>query len=117
MFSMEKERQDFLDTARIALLYDLYGALLTDKANETLSLYLNEDWTISEIAEFLSVSRQAVYDSLQRSLEHLERYEANLHLYAQREQRLKLLDALEDDLLNGRNDDARRHIGILRGSL
>lgn len=98
MVNMEKGWQEIWDKTRLALLYDLYGALLTEKANASMSLYLNEDWTISEIAESLSISRQAVHDSLQRSQEHLEHYEASLGVLARFEQQKTLLDALDDAL-------------------
>ncbi len=75
---MDKNWQEVLDKNRAVHLLDLYGSLLTERAEETLSLYLNEDWSISEIASNLAISRQAVHDSLQRSLEHLERFEEKL---------------------------------------
>lgn len=117
MVTMEKERQEILDKTRIALLYDFYGTLLTDKANESLSLYLNEDWTISEIASTLSISRQAVHDSLQRSLEHLERYEASLGLLEQHERLNDIADALEDAWKNNNREEAQKQLRALRENL
>ena len=48
-------------------LFDLYGKLLSSAQYEVASLYFNEDLTISEIAENLKITRQAVYDSLKKS--------------------------------------------------
>ncbi len=117
MFTMEKELQELKEVTRIALLYDIYGTLLTDKANESMSLYLNEDWSMSEIAEALSVSRQAVYDSLKRSLDHLERYEEQLGLYARYKKISGLLDALEEDIRDGKKEEALSHTAEIRRSL
>ena len=41
--------------------------LLTDKQREIMSLYYKEDFSLSEIAEELSVSRAAVNDHIKRS--------------------------------------------------
>lgn len=82
---MEKNWQEVLDKNRYVYLLDIYGSLLTERSRETLSLYFNEDWSVSEIAVYFSISRQAVYDSLQRGLEHLDRFEAQLAVYGSRE--------------------------------
>jgi len=42
-----------------AYLLDIYGELLTDKQNLAMNLFYNEDLSMSEIAQELSVSRQA----------------------------------------------------------
>ena len=41
-------------------LFDTYGALLSRGQQDIMSSYLQNDLTISEIAENLNVSRQAV---------------------------------------------------------
>ena len=63
-------------TVRMALLFDYYGDLLTDKQREYFDLYYREDLSLSEIAENEGVSRQAVRDMLVRAegiLEDTER--------------------------------------------
>ncbi|MBP2653162.1 MAG: putative DNA-binding protein [Firmicutes bacterium] len=65
---------------RIGLLYDFYGALLTDKQQRCLEMhYLNDD-SLGEIARANAVSRQAVYDILRRAEQILEDYELKLGL-------------------------------------
>lgn len=66
---------------RVGLLYDLYGELLTAHQRQLVELYYFDDWSLAEVAEELSVSRQAVHDNLKRSEEQLEHYESVLHLY------------------------------------
>ena len=68
-------------TTRINYLYDFYHSLLTEKQRAYVELYYLEDYTFSEIAETLDVTRQAVYDNLKRTKDLLEDYETNLELY------------------------------------
>ncbi len=107
MVAMDKNWQEVLDKNRMVFLLDTYGGLLTDKARETLSLYLNEDWSITEIGDELGVSRQAVHDSLQRGLEHLERFEEQLGIASTNEKLRSKLRALEQLLEDGRLSEAK----------
>ena len=76
---------------RTNLLFDLYGDLITDKRSQALRLYLEEDLSLSEIAEATGVSRQAVHDGILRAEAKLEEYERTLGLAAKREERIRLL--------------------------
>lgn len=67
-------------TKRVNDLIDLYGNLLTANQLNILELYYMEDLSLKEIAEELNVSRNAVHDSLKRSLITLEDYEEKLNL-------------------------------------
>lgn len=68
------------ETTRVNLLYNFYHSLLTKKQSRYLDLYYVEDFSLSEIAEQLQVSRQAVLDNLHRSVNLLESYEKELSL-------------------------------------
>ncbi|KRK79995.1 YlxM family DNA-binding protein [Companilactobacillus nodensis] len=68
------------ETTKINLLYNFYHSLLTKKQNQYINLYYVEDFSLSEIAEQLDVSRQAVMDNLHRSVSLLESFEAELGL-------------------------------------
>ncbi|MCL1872864.1 MAG: YlxM family DNA-binding protein [Clostridiales bacterium] len=65
---------------QIALLFDFYGALLTAKQQEAVQLFYESDFSLSEIAREFQISRQAVYDLLQRSETILLDYENRLGL-------------------------------------
>jgi len=67
-------------TKRVNDLIDLYGNLLTVNQLNILELYYMEDLSLKEISEELNVSRNAVHDSLKRSLISLEDYEEKLKL-------------------------------------
>ena len=51
----------------LAKLFDAYGVLLSEGQQKIMSFYLNDDFTISEIAENLNISRQAVMDSISKA--------------------------------------------------
>lgn len=97
---MDKDWQEFLDKDRYLNLFDIYGDLLTDRLKEILSLYLNEDWSLTEISDYLNISRQAVYDSLQRGFLHLDRYEETVQHYTMQEDLRHKLQLLQDALVN-----------------
>lgn len=62
------------------LLFDVYGSLLTDKQQQALALTYNEDYSLTEIAGMLGISRQAVFDSVRRAEELLQSYDEKLGL-------------------------------------
>ena len=52
---------------RMALLYDFYGDVLTDRQKEFYDLYYNEDLSLGEIAENYGITRQGVRDVIVRA--------------------------------------------------
>ncbi|MEN6389417.1 MAG: YlxM family DNA-binding protein [Syntrophomonas sp.] len=65
---------------RVIMLKDFYGSLLTDRQQDVIHLYYENDWSLAEIAGSMNVSRQAVHDLLRRSEAALEDYEQRLGL-------------------------------------
>lgn len=61
-------------------LFDFYGPLLTERQRKLLSLYCEEDLSLSEIAAQEGISRQGVYDAVHRGASQLEAYERQLGL-------------------------------------
>ena len=45
----------------MALLLDVYGDMLTEKQKDTLTLYYDEDLSLTEIAENTGITRQGVH--------------------------------------------------------
>ncbi len=68
------------DLARVAMLMDFYGSLLTARQAEVLDLHFNSDLSLTEIAEDLRVSRQAVHDAIRTGRDRLEGFESKLGL-------------------------------------
>ena len=52
---------------QIAVLLDYYGDLLTEKQRDFISLYYDEDLSLSEIAENEGITRQGVRDAIKRA--------------------------------------------------
>ena len=67
------------DALTMALLYDYYGELLTEKQRTCFDLYYNQDLSLSEIAEDLGVTRQGVHDTPRRSSGTLKKRPAASH--------------------------------------
>ena len=64
----------------ISMLYDFYGDLLTEKQQEVIELYYNEDLSLAEIAAHSGITRQGVLDIIKRSKQTLIDYEEKLQL-------------------------------------
>ena len=56
-----------MDSLEMILLFDYYGDLLTDRQKQCFDMHYNQDLSLGEIAQELSISRQAVYDNLSRA--------------------------------------------------
>jgi len=57
---------------RMAMLFDFYGDLLTDRQKEFYDLYYNDDLSLAEIAENYEITRQGVRDIIVRAERTLE---------------------------------------------
>ena len=64
----------------LTCLLDFYGPLLTEHRREVLRLYCEEDLSLAEIAEQLSITRQGVSDALQKGRRQLMDCEEKLGL-------------------------------------
>ena len=63
------------DKLSMSLLFDLYGALLTEKQRDCFDLHYNQDLTLAEIAENMGTTRQGVHDAVTRAEAQLLRLE------------------------------------------
>jgi len=98
---------------RIAALFDIYSDLLTEKQQEAVSLFYEEDCSLSEIAESFSSTRQAVNDLLKRTLAVMERYESSLGLLAQQQKRAAAANELEKLLMQSGLSQEMRNRALL----
>ena len=64
----------------IALLFDFYGELLTEKQRNVVEMYYNDDLSLAEIAESENITRQGVRDSIKRAEAQMLELEDKLHL-------------------------------------
>lgn len=68
--------------ARIQLnmLLDFYGPLLTEHRQEVMRLYCEEDLSQQEIADQMEITRQGVFDAINKAKKQLVDYEEKLGL-------------------------------------
>ena len=62
----------------VSILCEIYGKLLTEKQQEFMEDYYNNDLSLSEIAENNNITRQAVRDILKKGEKKLFEYEEKL---------------------------------------
>jgi len=72
---------------RMNMLFDFYGTLLTKKQADCFSMRYIDDYSLTEIAQELDASPQAVVDFVKRAITSLERYEVHLGLVRKHEER------------------------------
>ena len=65
---------------KISILCQIYGKLLTEKQYQVLDDYYNNDLSLSEIAENLNITRQAVRDNIKKGEHKLFEYEEKLNV-------------------------------------
>ena len=86
----------------ISMLYDFYGQLLTAKQQEILKLYHEDNFSLSEIAEDLGISRQGVHDAVKKAEKALHEYESKLGLvnkFLETEEAVTAIDSEIDQLM------------------
>lgn len=92
---------------RMALLFDFYGDLLTDRQKEFYDLYYNEDLSLAEIAENYGISRQGVRDVIVRAEAAMTEIEDKTHIirrFKQTQKDLASIEEIADRLLKAVND-------------
>ena len=101
--------------ARESLLYDFYGALLTDKKRQVMELYHEDDMSLAELAGEMGISRAAVFDSLKSAELQLEKYEEKLGLLAKYEKSVFLAERADAVISKASLDpeDAEKLRGII----
>lgn len=87
-------------------LFTYYGNLLNKVSKDLMLNYIDEDLSISEIANLYGISRQAVHDKIKRNLLKLDNYERELNLISNSKIIQTKLDEIKYELkrLNIDND-------------
>jgi predicted DNA-binding protein YlxM (UPF0122 family) len=104
----------------ISLLYDFYGQLLSAQQQKAVSLYYNDDLSLSEIALELNITRQGVRDSVKRAETQLYLYESKLGLmerFGKVERGLHEIERLAAELKEEYNKQKAERIVALAASL
>jgi uncharacterized protein len=82
----------------VVRLFDAYAGLLTERQQTILRLYYHDDFSLGEIATRAGVTRQAVFDSLRRSVSVLWRFEQRVGVLAERDRHARARQILNERL-------------------
>ncbi|XMB71815.1 sigma factor-like helix-turn-helix DNA-binding protein [Mycoplasmatota bacterium WC30] len=91
---------DLKEKIRLSLLYDIYSELLTEKQQAYFEYYYQKDYSLSEISEILSVSRNAVHMQLKNVVNHLENYEEKLHILDKKKLASKIIKKINENKIS-----------------
>ena len=94
---------------RISYLLDFYGDILTDKQQDAIDLYYNEDLSLAEIAEYQGITRQGVRDAIKRGEEILLEMEEKLGYAKKTEEMTALLQEVHAISIAARTTKSQMH--------
>lgn len=86
--------EDFL---KYSVLFLYYRELFSNKQKQYLELYLEQNSSLSEIADEYGVTRQAVFDNIKRGFKQLDEYENKLEIFKKEKELKRKLEKLRDD--------------------
>lgn len=92
---------------KIGRLLDCYGAMLTKRQAEIMESYYYYDFSLSEISENMSITRQAVHDAIVKAGEQLESLEDKLGFLKRNDLALTVLKNAVELLDRGDAEGAR----------
>ncbi|MBR4030205.1 MAG: hypothetical protein IKJ06_02260 [Clostridia bacterium] len=90
----------------LSLLFDYYGALLTETQQAICDMYYNQNLSLTEIAEDLSITKQGVRDALKKSEKLLKKYENALKIKQKNDQISLLIQNIECKLDENISNDS-----------
>lgn len=88
------------ETIRLNNLFDIYQELLTEKQREYFKYYFSDNYSLSEIADILEVSRNAVHLQVKNIIKNLETFEEKLKILEKTTNFNELIDALKKEELS-----------------
>ena len=85
-------------TIKINNLIDIYGKFLTQKQLNIMIDYYKNDYSLSEIADNLNITKQAVKYSMGLAIDRLNEIDNNLNLISIKKELNEFLPKLSSDL-------------------
>ena len=82
------------ERVQIAILSKYYGKMLTERQQDILNMYVDNNLSLAEVSEELKISRQAVKDALDNAMQTLNSTEEKLGFIARDE---KFKNIIEDN--------------------
>ena len=98
---------------RYCLLLDFYGDVLSENQREMMDLYYNEDFSLSEIADEIGITRQGVRDAVRRAEESLDSLEDKLGMI----ERFERLRAQRAQITSILSDESRSKDAVIKEAL
>lgn len=101
------------DVFEINMLMDFYKNLLSVKQQKVLSMYYDYDYSLTEIADQLDISKQAVSNNIKRAELRLRFFEKNLKLvknFMEKKEKDEKLKELFTELRKEGNDKSKEII-------
>ena len=93
---MSEQKNRLEKSVEVGKLLAVYAPMLTERQQLALRMHFDEDYSLSEIADTLQVSRQNVHDLIVRSSQKLKKYEEALQVVERMGQwRMQLDEAIE----------------------
>ena len=80
----------------VIMLFDVYGEMLTQKQQDFISFYYNDDLSLAEIAENEGITRQGVRDAIKRAEAQLIAFEEHLGLHKRLDKTRKGLEEISE---------------------
>jgi predicted DNA-binding protein YlxM (UPF0122 family) len=96
----------FEKNLNIGYLLDFYGDVLTERKKDALDSYYNNDMSLSEIADEMSISRQGVRHIIKKGEEYLFFLESKLGLashYSELQLAIDKLNRVRESIASGVN--------------
>ena len=78
------------ERVQIAILSKYYGKMLTDRQQDILNMYVDNNLSLAEVSAELGISRQAVKDALDNSMQTLKNMEEKLQ-FISRDDKIKTI--------------------------
>ena len=103
----------FQKSLEIGYLLDFYGELLNERRRTVLDMYYNEDMSLSEIAEALSITRQGARDLIKKAGDELLLYEEKLGVARKFRTLCGCADAAEKIILKLSDEESKELVSVL----
>ena len=94
------------ERVQIAILSKYYGKMLTEKQQNILTMYVDNNLSLAEVSVELGISRQAVKDALDNSMQTLKNMEEKLRFISRD-------DNIKKQIEENKNIDATTKIELI----
>ena len=94
------------ERVQIAILSKYYGNMLTERQQSILEMYVDNNLSLAEVSDELGISRQAVKDALDNSMQTLKNIEEKLQFISRD-------DNIKKQIEENRNIDTTTKIELI----